>query len=47
MRIPWRRAVVNRIEFCDRCDQVCTAQCRAEARLERTRATVYTLVPLR
>lgn len=26
------------VEFCDECAEVCTAQCRADAHLERARA---------
>jgi hypothetical protein len=32
-----RAAALRGVEFCDSCGEACTASCRAEARLERTR----------
>jgi len=47
-RVRRRRATASGVEFCDSCVQVCTARCRAEARIERTRTEVlYRAVPMR
>jgi hypothetical protein len=32
-------------EFCDGCGQVCTPQCRAQAQVERTQASVLAVGP--
>ena len=32
-----RLGQVRGVEFCESCSEVCTAQCRADARIERTR----------
>jgi hypothetical protein len=36
-RLRQRREATRGVEFCESCGQVCTAECRAEARMERTR----------
>jgi hypothetical protein len=36
-RLRQRRGTVRGVEFCESCSEVCTAQCRADARIERTR----------
>jgi hypothetical protein len=42
-----RKAQLREVNFCDRCGQVCTAECRAQAQIDRTRATVAQYVFLR
>jgi hypothetical protein len=32
-----RRGAVRGVEFCESCGQVCGTECRARARMERTR----------
>ncbi|HZM83521.1 MAG TPA: hypothetical protein VFC19_48010 [Candidatus Limnocylindrales bacterium] len=32
-----RRAEAREVEFCEGCEQVCTADCRAQARLKHLR----------
>lgn len=39
-----RRAQVRGVEFCEACGQVCTAGCRAQARVERMRIQAMTRV---
>ena len=47
-RLRERRAAARGVEFCDSCGQVCTSQCRAQARIDRTRVEVLLLAaPLR
>jgi len=36
-RLRQRRVAVRGVEFCESCSEVCTAGCRADARIERTR----------
>jgi hypothetical protein len=36
-KLRQRREAARGVEFCESCGQVCTAECRAEARIERTR----------
>ncbi|NIK59865.1 hypothetical protein [Kribbella shirazensis] len=38
MKLVRRMVRLGRVEFCDGCGQVCTAQCRAEAHRDRLRA---------
>jgi hypothetical protein len=41
-----RVAAVRGVEFCEACAQVCTAECRSQARLDRSRtlALQYPLI---
>jgi hypothetical protein len=47
-KLRQRRAEVRGVEFCESCSQVCTAECRAHARLDQIRVqAVYAAGPLR
>ncbi|MEV0646402.1 hypothetical protein AB0I28_14185 [Phytomonospora sp. NPDC050363] len=39
-KLRQRRAEARAVSFCDSCAQVCTSECRAQARLERVHAKV-------
>ncbi len=46
-RLRQRRAVVGEVDLCEWCGQVCTAGCRAQARMERAQAVaLYRAGPL-
>jgi hypothetical protein len=36
-KLRQRRAAVRGVEFCESCSQVCTTECRAQARIEHIR----------
>jgi hypothetical protein len=43
--VMWRRlrrraAALNGVQFCDECGQVCTSECRSQARIDRVRNEV-------
>jgi hypothetical protein len=40
LRRRHQRGVVRGAEFCDECGQVCTAECRSQARIDRVRTEV-------
>jgi hypothetical protein len=40
-KLRQRLGQVRGVEFCESCSEVCTAGCRAEARLDRLRAEAY------
>ena len=39
-RLRRKAVVVRGTDFCDQCGQVCTAECRARARMDRVRAEI-------
>jgi hypothetical protein len=36
-KLRQRRAEARGVEFCESCGQICTTECRAQARLDRVR----------
>lgn len=40
-----RAAKAREVQLCESCGEVCSASCRAQARLDRTRAEVAYLLP--
>jgi hypothetical protein len=47
-KLRQRRSAARGVEFCESCGQVCTTECRAQARLEQIRVeSVYQIGLLR